>query len=333
MGFFWKTRTGTFKATDSTGRHFSWVISKFSSYKLDSTLDSENCVSFSKAKFHFHITLGTNGSVGFYIHYKSPPIPKYSYYFENSKEEVLRQHTAHAIPTDKERCGHWNVCNRNDMLDFLGEDDTLTVRICFDTDHISVKHAPDSSTTSVTWTIPNLREQNLNPYSSPGFTIDNALLVMRLDIKRRASCSIGKAKHDKEIESFIFFLFCRKGNVPPYSIELLDATMKPFVKSEKRADGKAQTLTVAKDVVYKHLGPNGFLLVQVDLETRGNPLEALNFLGDTAAEAPKKPTLTLRKPQTSAAAAADGGNTNDNHHMNARLTAVPPSKSHQATSD
>ncbi|KAK7195979.1 hypothetical protein NESM_000531200 [Novymonas esmeraldas] len=281
MGLFGKDRTGTFKATDGTGRHFTWTIRQFASHDAGTTLDSENVSCFTKVKFHLHMSLGTNGDIGLYVHYKKPPIPKYSYYFENTKGEIMRQHTAHTIPDDSERCGHWNVCSREDMRGFLGEEDTLFVRFVFDDDTLVVKRVADKNMTSVMWTIPNVETQNLNPYSSRGFFIDNVLLVARLDSKRETSTVMATAKHD-DISSYILFLFCRKGKIPPHSIEFVDASGVSYHRVEKNEDGSVLTVLVDRQVVQQHTANEGILFVKINFYTGGNPLEALNALSGLA---------------------------------------------------
>lgn len=277
MGLFGKDRVGTFKATDGSGRHFAWTIPKFSSYTAGKTLDAENVSCFTKTKFHLHMSLGNSGNIGVYIHYKKPPIPKYSYYFENTKGEVMRQHTAHTIPAESERCGHWNVCNLADMPDFLGAEDTLVIRLSFDDDTIVVKRVPEQNTISVLWTVPALLSQYLSPFSSAGFFIDSTLLVMRLDNKRHNPDAI--AKYDPaDIHTLILFLFSRKGKIPPHSIELVDASGKSYYKAEQREDGAALTAMVEKSVVDQHVAKDGVFFVQINFHTGGNPLEALNTL-------------------------------------------------------
>lgn len=290
MGLFGKKRTGTLKATDSTGRHFTWVLPDFGKYQAGDTLNSDNVTCHTKTKFHFHISFGTGGDIGVYIHYKNPPIPKYSYYFENSKGEVMRQHTAHTIPAETERCGHWNVCNHRDMMSFLKEDSQLTIHFTFDDDNLVMKRVPEDNLISVMWKIPNLRSKNLSPYSSSGFFVNDTLLVARLDVKRKSADAVAKWDPN-DIQTFIFFLFCRKGRIPAHSIELLDASGNSYMKVEKNEDGTAQTLMVEKDVIDQHLDADGVLFVKINLFTGGNPLDALNALrgpGEAAGEAQEK---------------------------------------------
>lgn len=280
--FLFKKRTGTLKPTDNSGRRFLWTIPEFTKVKHGTTLDSENVMCFTKVKFHFHMVLNESGDVGLYIHYKAPPIPKYSYHFTNAKNEVMRQHTAHTIPAETERCGHWNVCNHNDMVSFLGDDDTLYVRFVFDDDTITIKRISEENLTSVLWTVPSLHTQYLNPFTSQGFQIDKALLVVRLDVRRGGIAAYNPWNH-KDVSEYIFFLFCRKGDVPAHTIELLDGNGTTFMKSEKKEDGTSQTLMVERAKLDKHLSADKTLFVKVDFSTGGNPLEALNLLGANGA--------------------------------------------------
>ncbi|KPI84534.1 hypothetical protein ABL78_6419 [Leptomonas seymouri] len=278
MGLFGKDRAGSFKPTDGTGRHFTWTIKNFSSYEPGTTLDSDNVTCFSKAKFHLHMSLGSSGDIGLYIHYKKPQIPKYSYYFENAKQEVMRQHTAHTIPAESERCGHWNVCGHDDMKNFLGEEDILHVHLTFDDDSIVVKRIVEKNTLSVMWTIPNLSQQNLNPYSSQGFFIDSTLLVSRLDIKRNSTNAM--AKFDPaDVHSYIIFLFCRKGKVPPHSIDLIDASGNSYYRAEPNTDGNALTIMVDSKIVQKNIAKSDTLFVKMEFFSGGNPLESFGLGG------------------------------------------------------
>ncbi|EPY20358.1 hypothetical protein STCU_09032 [Strigomonas culicis] len=295
MGLF-KKRTGTLNATDESGRHFLWTIPKFTSFAAGATLDSENVACFNGAKFHFHMQVGTTGDIGLYIHYKKPPIPKYSYYFQNSKNEIMRQHTAHSIPENTERCGHWNVCTHRDMISFLGEENpTLRIYFAFDEDTLTVKRLPGENIISVLWTIPHVMSHNINPYSSRGYVVDYTLLVNRLDVKRRTPSPI--APWDvNDVTTVILFLFSRKGKIPPHSIELLTEAGEPYYTAPKKDDGTATTLMVDKDLVVANLGADGSLIVRVNLHTGGNPLEALAALSGLGGAAPAE-----------GAAAAGGG--------------------------
>lgn len=283
MGLFGKERTGTFKAVDGSGRRFAWTIKDFTTYAPGTTLDSDNVNCFTKVKFHMHMSLGANGDVGLYIHYKKPPIPKYSYYFENSKKEVMRQHTAHTIPEGSERCGHWNVCSYNDMKEFLGSDDTLVVQFVFDDDSLVVKRVAEKNTISVMWTIPNLETQNLSPYSSRGFFIDNTLLVARLDVKRNSADAMARYTYD-DVHTLIVFLFCRKGKIPPHSVELVDASGTPYHCVERNEEGTALTVMVDRKLLDANIANDGILFVKITFFAGGNPLETLNALSGAGGE-------------------------------------------------
>ncbi|CBZ24898.1 conserved hypothetical protein [Leishmania mexicana MHOM/GT/2001/U1103] len=278
MGLLGKERAGSFKATDASGRRFLWRIDKFSQYALDVTLDSENVTCFTKVKFHLHIALGTGGAVGVYIHYKKPPIPKYSYYLTNSKCEEMRQHTAHTIPEDSERCGHWNVCSHSDLKGFLGEDDTLFVHFCFDEDTLIVKQLGQSNI-SVRWSIPKLEAKNLSPYSSRGFFVGDTLVVARLDVKHKDDYTGLKYSHD-DVATYIIFVFCRKGNIPPHSIELVDSSGNAYHRLERMGENLALPALVDRDVVQENIGSGGVLLVRITFFVSKNPLDLLNTVSD-----------------------------------------------------
>ncbi|CAG9571222.1 conserved hypothetical protein [Leishmania major strain Friedlin] len=276
MGLLGKERAGSFKATDNSGRRFLWTIDNFSQFPLDITLDSDNVTCFTKVKFHLHLTLRPCGAVGIYIHYKKPPIPKYSYYLTNSKCEGTRQHTAHSLPDGAERCGHWNVCSHTDVKEFLGEDDKLLVHFCFDDDTLVVNQLGQSDI-SVTWSIPKLKMQNLCPYSSRGFFVGDALLVARLDIKPKDGHT-GLKCAQNNVATYIIFVFCRKGNVPPHSIELVDSSGNAYFQVAKNEDEPALTALVDRSVVEKNVGSAGSLLIRINFSTSGNPLDLLNTL-------------------------------------------------------
>ncbi|AYU77284.1 hypothetical protein LdCL_140009200 [Leishmania donovani] len=287
MGLLGKERAGSFKATDTSGRHFLWTIDKFSQYTLGVTLDSDNVTCFTKVKFHLHMALGASGAVGIYIHYKKPPIPKYSYYLTNSKCEEMRQHTAYTIPEDSERCGHWNVCSHGDLKEFLGEDDKLLVHFCFDDDTLVVNQLGQSNI-SVTWSIPKLETQNLCPYSSRGFFVGDTLLVARLDVKQKDGHT-GRKYSYEDVVTYIIFVFCRKGNVPPHSIELVDSAGNAYHRLERNGDQSGLTALVDRSVVEKNIENTGALLVRINFCVGKNPLDLLNMLsGLGSAEGERK---------------------------------------------
>ncbi|CBZ32700.1 hypothetical protein, conserved [Leishmania donovani] len=278
MGLLGKERAGSFKATDTSGRHFLWTIDKFSQYTLGVTLDSDNVTCFTKVKFHLHMALGASGAVGIYIHYKKPPIPKYSYYLTNSKCEGTRQHTAHSLPDGTERCGHWNVCSHGDLKEFLGEDDTLLVHFCFDDDTLVVNQLGQSNI-SVTWSIPKLETQNLCPYSSRSFFVGDTVLIAQIDAKQKDGHT-GRKYSYEDVVTYIIFVFCRKGNMPPHSIELVDSAGNAYFQLSKKEDESGLTALVDRSVVEKNIENTGALLVRINFSTSGNPLDLLNTISD-----------------------------------------------------
>ncbi|KEG06132.1 hypothetical protein DQ04_15751000 [Trypanosoma grayi] len=284
-------------ACDDEGRRFVWRISKFSTFKTGSTLDSDNIVCFTNAKFHFHMTLGLGGDIGLYLHYKASGIPKYSYYFANSQGVLMRQHTAHTIPPNTERCGHWNACYRPDMLEFLGKDDELSVHFCFDDDSLVMSNMAQNNTVVVNWTVPRLFSQMLNPYSSRGFVVDRNLLLVRLEVKKESGAADAVALYDTNvIKELVFFIFCRKGETPPHSIELMSASGVSIRKLEWREESGTRTLTVSKDDVMNVLGSEGALQVRVEMQAGGNPLDALNALSGAQQQQHQKGDNGLEEP-------------------------------------
>ncbi|RNE99136.1 hypothetical protein TraAM80_08363 [Trypanosoma rangeli] len=280
MGFF-KKRHGEMAATDAGGRSFVWRLPGFSSFRLDTVLDSTNVVAFTMVKFHLHMTIDISGNTGLYIHYKATGIPKYSYYFSNSQGEVMRQQTAHTIPSNTKRCGHWNTCCRPDILEFISADDVLLVKFVFDDDCLTVSRTPQPNVLQVIWMVPHLFTQMLNPYSSQGFSAGGANFVMRLEIKKEfgAIDAVGPYTVDN-IKDLVFFLFCRKQEVPPHSIELLDGSGACIAKLDMKGTPGVQTLTVPKQQLWDALGNQGTLTVRVKLQCRCNPIDALNALSE-----------------------------------------------------
>lgn len=277
MGLFSSNYTGTIKACDNSGRRFEWKIPKFADTEFGASLDSDTIANFAKAKFHLHLSIGDGGEIGLYIHYKKTPIPKYSYCFLNSRGHAMRQHTAHTIPADTDRCGHWNLCAFKEMNDFLGFDDTLTVRVNFDDDTISIRKKADKNLTSVFWTIPNFSKQNVHPFTSVGFGVDDTTLACRMDTKRREGSGPLKLDSSDDIEKYIFFLFCRTGKIPLHTIELIDSSGKVFLATEKKEDGNGVALMIDRSELLSHIGADDALFVNFALEIGGNPLEMLNL--------------------------------------------------------
>ncbi|KAH9597916.1 hypothetical protein LSM04_006437 [Trypanosoma melophagium] len=299
MGLFSKKRHGEIISVDTEGRRFTWRVEKFSSFPSGHTLDSENIVCFTKAKFHFHMTLGINGDIGLYLHYKASGIPKYSYYFANSAGVSMRQHTAHTIPSNTERCGHWNTCSRSDMLELLGEDDVLFVHFCFDDDSLVLRRVPEENMVVVTWTVPQLFNQMLNPYSSHGFLNDRSYYVVRLEARKDGGAADAIGTYDpNNIKDLVFFVFCRKGEIPPHSIELFDENNNSIAKLEKREGKGSQTLVVPKDVIMNAVGPTGALRVQVEIQSGGNPLNVLNALSGAQQQDQKQSVEADEPPRT-----------------------------------
>lgn len=253
MGLFGlgKIRTGTVRSVVGDGRRFEWEIPNISTFASGTTLDSELASDYIGTRFHFHFSFSDNSELGFYLHYKQPPIPKYSYYLRNFKGEIMRQHTAHTIPEETERCGHWNVCTRMDLLEFIkGGPDTLTIVFTFDDDDLFVVEptAPVPQVvlsslpgmegnptgrivssdvaipkvTQIIWHIPSIMSQCLWPFTSEGFSVGGAHVVARMDVRQKSNTTcVGKYDY-ADIDSVIFFLYAKKGETPSYAIELVE---------------------------------------------------------------------------------------------------------------
>ncbi|CCW69808.1 unnamed protein product [Phytomonas sp. Hart1] len=266
---------GSFSAVNAADRHFVWVIPKFSALKNGNKCDSKYATSFQRVKFHLHIKIEAQGNVGIYVRFKKRPIPKYSYYFENSKNESMRQHTAHTIPPDVKRCGHWCVCNKIDVMDFIGEDDELKIHFIIDDDTIMIREIPQQKTVSVIWTVLTLYNQNLNPFLSTSFIVGNTVLIARLDVKRKSTDLIANITPDN-IQSFVIFLFSQGDSIPLHSIEMLDFAGKVYAQEKVKQNGAPQTITLEKSVVDANLRDDGTLQAKFTFFLL-NPLEVLNF--------------------------------------------------------
>ena len=261
MGLFGKDRHGTMAAV-LPGYHFTWTIPSFSKYHPGSLLDGENVPSFNRTLFHFHMVLGMKGDVGFYLHYKGPPAPKYSYFFMNSLGETQRQHTAHTIPADAERCGHWNVGNVVEMKKFTSAgDDSLILHFFFDDDKITEEGIDDKR---FTWVIPSVLNKKLNPYTSRGFLVNNCLYILRMDEK-------------PSTDEFVFFVFCRKGAITSHSLAVLGPDDTVLGSLEKKDELGAQALLIPKSVVRAACSePGAPLVVTLVMFKSANPLEFFN---------------------------------------------------------
>mgnify|MGYP001598561651 FL=1 len=139
MGLFDKERFGTVERLDDQRRRFAWILPNFAQF-TQGTYDSAKDKTMLGVSFHFHLVIGERWDVGFYVHHKGSPIPKYSFYFSSgpppraksstsaASSGVLqppnaismhRQHVAHSIPPETERVGHWNVCSFSDCCELL----------------------------------------------------------------------------------------------------------------------------------------------------------------------------------------------------------------------
>lgn len=207
------------------------------------------------------MTVGVRGDVGFYLHFKEPPIPKYSYCLQNAAGETMRQQTAHTIPPEAERCGHWNTASLVDMRQFLarGGEDTLTVLFSFDDDTITKQGIDDIR---VTWKVPELFKKRLNPLTSPGFSIHGSLYVIRMDVKQTT-------------REFVFFVFCRKGTLPPHSLAVTAPDGSVLAQLERRDELGAQTLTIPAELIEEAIG-GGSMEVTLIVFRNSNPLDFFN---------------------------------------------------------
>ena len=299
MGFFGKDRHGVMH-TVKPGRQFIWEIPLIDMYR-DTVLDGENVKSHKKVEFHFHMTVSEDGNIGFYLHYKGPPIPKYSYYLAAKAPEkkppatppavgassssipqwkpppmvdgtrVSRVFTAHTIARDLDKCGHWAVSNQTQLKDMLkGTDGTLLVVFEFDDD--DVKSSSNDAGHTLKWTIPAFSTRLCTPLSSRGFGIDGMLNVLRMDRKETAN----------GVE-YVVFVFNRTNIFPPHSLSLLNTKGEVIGNAPKRDDNSALFLFAKEADVHKSIAPiDDTLVVSIVFHKTKNPLEMLNNLAAQA---------------------------------------------------
>lgn len=263
MGFFGKDRHGTMEVV-TPGLEYRWRIPNFFAFK-GKVLDSENVPSFEKTMFHFHMVISEAGDIGFYMHYKAIPIPKYSYCFTSSTGEKLRQHTAHTIPADTERCGHWNVTSMEDVATILTpQDQTLVVLMSFDDDTVTMSGSKDIK---IDWTIPRALSRNLEPLCSKSFDIDGMTIVARADYR-------------PSTDECHFFLFNRKASqpVPPHTIVCTSADGTVMGVHERSAELGAQILKIPMQSIRDACATlQSLLVVTIIVSSSANPLDILNI--------------------------------------------------------
>lgn len=263
MGLFGKKRHG--KLTGSPdNRQFIWEIPQFLNYPNNATLDSDYAKSFKKHDFHFHLSVGPRGDIGLYVHYRSPPIPKYSYYFQNAVGERTRQQTAHTIPQETERCGHWNVITNQDMKSFLQRagNDTLQIVFMFDDDQLERQNLDDIR---LTWKIPKFQKKYHAPLTSPGFSLNGSLYILRMDVKPASG-------------DYVFFIFCRKGAIPFHQLGVTASDGTIIGQLERKDELGAQALVIPKEALDSVLlpGAEDTMIVTLVVFRNSNPLDFLN---------------------------------------------------------
>ena len=184
-----KVRSGALYET-VRGQEWRWEIPHWSSRGDGAILDSELVTDGrTGAKFHFHLTLDTmednKETIGFYIHYKAKPVPKYTYALGSSRGRVLKQTTAHTIPTNTERCGHKRVV-ANEVVQRAIEkagDDMLVVWFRFDHDTF----ASTGQLGEYRWTLPQFNLLRIGPFCSSSFARCNERDVchVKMDVDRK----------------------------------------------------------------------------------------------------------------------------------------------------
>uniref|UniRef100_A0A7S1M0F8 Uncharacterized protein n=1 Tax=Neobodo designis TaxID=312471 RepID=A0A7S1M0F8_NEODS len=281
MGFFGKDRTGTVE-TVTTGRRFIWHIPDIEGKRFNTVLDSALVNSFQGVEFHFHLIIGLRGDIGFYVHHKRERIPKYSFFFAvggaNTEragrgtvaayKSVMRQHTAHTIPVDTERCGHWNVCNMDDLKQQQpeGGDGSLDIVFTFDNDVLAASPIPgEDGAKSFTWVLPSPTARCLTPFTSHSFTFNGVYYVIRIDKKAGVSDANGD-------DIYSAFVFSRTGLVPPHDVQLSDQRDGAVLLSLPRTEDMSTQLMTIPAALFEREA----VKFTVTMHRGGNPLDVLN---------------------------------------------------------
>lgn len=266
MGWFGKDRFGTIEQSKDK-RTFRWTLPEWTKNFPPGAYDSDHGESFQGTTFHFHLVIANEGDIGVYIHYKSVPIPKYSFFFSCNAGTRSRQHTALNIPPDTERVGHWNVCKKQELNAMLQQDsssngDKLIIVLQFDDDKI-IRTETNESDVKYTWKVPRFKERYLEPFTSTIFLVDGLNYVVRIDKKRGAADS----------NTYNVFLFSRRSVFPPHSISLCNAKGVPVAATELRDDMSTQLLTLPSEAIELALSPDGGVEFHLEFRKGGNPLD------------------------------------------------------------
>ena len=295
MGWFGKDRFGVMEAT-ADGRTFRWRLPKWTSEFKPGVYDSEHGTTFSGASFHFHLVVANEGDLGVYLHYKSMPIPKYSFFFTCAAGTRSRQHTALNIPDDTERVGHWNVCRKQELVNMLaaapGNNDELVLQLNFDDDRVS-RVATNESDCKYSWRIPRFNSRYLEPFTSAIFLVDGLNYVVRIDRKRGiAAGAESGASGASAAPAFVVFLFSRRSVFPPHRISLV-ANGATVAATAERDDMSTQLLTLPADVVAGAVAADGSLQIDIEFRKGGNPLDGAFSLAPAAAASKSNRPATI----------------------------------------
>lgn len=266
MGWFGKDRFGTIE-TSADKRTFRWILDDWISSFGAGSYDSPHGESFQGTSFHFHLVVANDGDVGVYIHYKSIPIPKYSFFFSCNAGTRSRQHTALNIPPDTERVGHWNVCKKKELSHMLQQDsarngEKLILVLQFDDDVIKTTETNESDVKCV-WKVPRFKERNLEPFTSTIFQVDGLNYVVRVDKKRGAT----------DGNTYNVFLFSRRSVFPPHRISLVTDKGQQVAGTELRDDMTTQLLTLPADAIDAGVNAAGGIEIHIEFRKGGNPLD------------------------------------------------------------
>eukprot|EP00759_Apiculatamorpha_spiralis_P035138 PhF_6_TR36079/c0_g1_i1/m.52415 len=267
FSFFQKKRHGSLEEI-VPGRKYRWIIPNILEVRTE-PLNSPKSKSFQGTSFHFHLMSSTTQTVGFYIHYKAAPIPKYTYNFESCSGECLKQHTAHSIPPKTSRCGHWNVCSMVDIEGLQRRSNSEVIIITFQFDEDTTVSAHNT----VQWTVPRFSGNRLFPLCSGAFSVACLPAGTQYHI-RVDGC------RDSPDEGVVQ-VTTRRGNPPKYQLSMYSGgpstrkLLMSYQPGEQLHDFSGIPRFRVEDIK-EACGVDGALVVEVKFEDQANPIAFLN---------------------------------------------------------
>eukprot|EP00760_Papus_ankaliazontas_P008251 PhM_4_TR13709/c0_g1_i1/m.85620 len=259
----------------SSGRRFRWELPNLQNVR-SSIISSPKQKSFANVSFSLYVMCSSLERMGLYVHYKVAPIPKYSYYLQSMSGEVMKLHTAHAIPPMCVRCGHWNVCSLDELTALeqraiaSGHSAGIIIHFRFDEDTVRVNG------NTATWTIPRFPRLHYFPQCSTGFAIATCVSTVfhiRIDRDRGGG------------DELRLMVTAKNAKVPRYEIVVHGISgvdehtatvlleQRPFEELHNFDDVASCSLKAA---LRSCEGPDGVLVVTVRFTDESNPIAFLN---------------------------------------------------------